>query len=495
MSKSGPSGAYLAFDLGAETGRAFLGDLRGGRIELREIHRFPNQPVEYGAIPHWDVARLWLDIRHALSAAEETPLAGIGVDAWGVDYALLGERGELLQNPRHYRDRRNVTAMNEVLRLVPKEEIYRVTGVQFMPINTLNQLFAASRDTPRLLAAAERLVMIPDLFHYWMTGNAVCEFTAATTTQLVNAKTRSWAGDLMERLGLRRDLPAPIVEPGSVVGKLQPGVARSPSLNGTLIITPASHDTASAVAAVTARDNTAFLSSGTWSLLGIELPAPLISDEAQRLNFTNEGGVCGTTRLLKNVMGLWMLQCCRRSWAARRRDYTYAELMDAARQAPPFRHLVDPDDPSFLNPDDMLAAIDRFCLKCDQPSPENPGAYTRTVLESLALKYRLVLRNLEVLVGRRVDQIRIIGGGSRNQLLNQFTADATAQLILAGPVEAAVLGNIGAQMMATGIASGLAEAREIIDRSFATEVFEPVEPGVWDRAAERFQHYCEFSYA
>src|SRR5215472_828002 len=254
MSKGSP--AYLAFDLGAESGRAFLGELQSDRIALREIHRFPNQPVEFGGSPHWDVARLWHEIRHALGAVEETELAGIGVDAWGVDYALLGERGELLQNPRHYRDRRNVAAMKEALRLVPREDIYRATGIQFMAINTLNQLLAASRDTPRLLAAAERLLMIPDLFHYWLTGNAVCEFTAATTTQLVDARTGNWAADLMARLELPGGLPGPIVKPGSVVGKLKDGLARA-SLNGTAVITPASHDTASAVSAVAARDGTA----------------------------------------------------------------------------------------------------------------------------------------------------------------------------------------------------------------------------------------------
>ncbi|HLK50042.1 MAG TPA: rhamnulokinase family protein [Bryobacteraceae bacterium] len=495
MPKGTPGKAYLTFDLGAESGRAFSGVVHAGRIELREILRFPNQPVEYGGIPHWDVARLWHEMRRALSAVEEDELAGIGVDAWGVDYALLGENGELLQNPRHYRDHRNVTAMNDVLALLSREDIYRTTGIQFMPINTLNQLFSASREAPRLLAAADRLVMIPDLFHYWMTGNAVCEFTAATTTQLVNARTRQWAGDLMSRLGLRADLPAPIVEPGSVVGKLRPGLARSSSLAGTPVITPASHDTASAVSAVTARGDTAFLSSGTWSLLGIELDSPMISDDALRLNFTNEGGVCGTTRLLKNVMGLWMLQGCRRSFVASGRDCSYTDLTDAAGKAPAFRHLVDPDDVSFLNPEDMLAAIDRFCVRCDQPAPDNAGAYARAVLESLALKYRLVIRNLETLIGRRISQIRVIGGGSRNQLLNQFTADATGRRVLAGPVEAAVLGNIGVQMMATGSAKSLVEARAIIDRSFLTEVFEPTGAGSWDRAAERFQQYCELAYA
>jgi rhamnulokinase len=487
--------AYLAFDLGAETGRAFLAKLGSRILEVDEIHRFPNEPVEYGSGRHWDVARLWFEMRKALMAVEGLELDGIGVDAWGVDYALLGERGELVLNPRHYRDNRNVRAMEEVLALVSKDDIYRATGIQFMPINTLNQLFAASRDTPRLLTAADRLVMIPDLFHYWMTGNAVCEFTVATTTQFVNPATRAWAGDLLGRLGLPVNLPAKIVEPGSVVGKLLPAIGANGSRRGTPVIAPASHDTASAVAAVTARDHTAFLSSGTWSLLGIELDAPVITDQALRLNFTNEGGVVGTTRLLKNVMGLWMLQRCRRSFSDRGREYSYAALMEAACAAPAFQRLVDPDDGSFLNPQDMPAAIDHFCRKSDQPPPDGPGSYARTILESLALKYRLVLRDLESLIGRRIDTIRVVGGGSRNRLLNQFTADATGRHVLAGPCEAAVLGNVGVQLVATGGVSCLEETRAIIDRSFPAETFAPGDTEKWEAVTERFQHYCEFTYA
>jgi rhamnulokinase len=334
MLRSGHTKAYLAFDLGAESGRAVLARLHSGVLTTQEIHRFPNEPVEYSGSLHWDVARLWLEMRQTLAQLEDVTLEGIGVDAWGVDYALLGERGELVQNPYHYRDGRTQGVMEQVFRLVSKEDIYRATGVQFMPINTLYQLFAAKRDTPRLLESADRLVTIPDLFHYWLTGNAVCEFTNATTTQLVNPVTRTWAADLMDRLGLPSRLPAEIVEPASVVGALLPGIARNSSLSGAPVIAPAAHDTGSAVAAIRAREGTAFLSSGTWSLLGIELDAPVITPEALRLNFTNEGGVNGTTRLLKNVMGLWMLQCCRQAWAAEGREYDYAELMELAASAP-----------------------------------------------------------------------------------------------------------------------------------------------------------------
>jgi rhamnulokinase len=485
---------YLAFDFGAQSGRAVLAHLQSGILTTEEVHRFANEPVEYGGSLHWDVARLWLEVREALGRLGGAGLAGIGVDAWGVDYALLGERGELLQNPYHYRDRRTEGIMEEVVGKLGKEEIYRATGIQFMPINTLYQLFAARRQTPKILEAAKYLVTIPDLFHYWLTGNAVCEFTNATTTQMVDPVQRAWAVGLMQSLELPPHLPAPIVEPGSIIGTLLADVA-GPSLAGTTVIAPACHDTGSAVAAISARDGTAFLSSGTWSLVGTELDSPVITPDALRMNFTNEGGVNGTTRLLKNVMGLWMLQELRRSWLAERLSYDYRELIDLATGEAPFRHLVDPDDQSFLRPPNMLIAINRFCTRTHQPVPQSPGAYVRAVLESLAFKYRLVLRNLEEVIGKQIAQIRIIGGGSKNRLLNQLTADATGRKILAGPAEATALGNVAVQILATGGATSLQEVREIVDRSFPTEVFEPLETGKWEQHAKRFEQYCGGIYA
>ena len=486
---------YLAFDFGAESGRSALGYLQSGILTIKEVQRFPNEPVEYGGSLHWDVARLWLEVRKSLTALGKVELTSIGVDAWGVDYALLGERGELLQNPYHYRDQRTQGAMEEVFRKVPREEIYRATGIQFMPINTLYQLFAAHRDTPTIISAARQLVTIPDLFHYWLTGNAVCEYTNATTTQMVDPVRRTWAADIMRKLHLRSEILAPIVEPGTVVGTLLAKIAQNSVLAGTPVIAPACHDTGSAVAAISARDGTAFLSSGTWSLLGTELDAPVITPEALRLNLTNEGGVNGTTRLLKNVMGLWMLQGCRRAWTDKGQSYDHSLLLEMARREPAFAHLVDPDDECFLRAVDMPAAIDDFCRKTHQAEPPNPGAYVRCVLESLALKYRLVLRKLEQVSGKRIDQVRVIGGGSRNRLLNQFTADATGRRVLAGPAEATALGNIAIQILATGGASSLAEVRAIVDRSFPTEVFEPVDTDRWDQQAELFEQYCEMSYA
>lgn len=486
---------YLAFDLGAESGRAVLAHLHSGVITTEEIYRFPNEPVEYSGSLHWDAPRLWLEIRKTLSRLEEFELSGIGVDAWGVDYALLGERGELLLNPYHYRDKRTDGVMELVFERLSKPEIYQETGIQFMPINTLYQLFAAKRNTPKLLKAARTFLTIPDLFNYWLTGNAVCEFTNATTTQMVNAEKRAWSRSLLEKLDLPSDLPAKIIEPGTLVGKLSKKLSSHTALESTPVIAPASHDTGSAVAAVVARDGTAFLSSGTWSLLGTELDAPLITNEALRLNFTNEGGVCGTTRFLKNVMGLWMLQCCRSSWTSRGQVYDYRELMELASRESEFGHLVDPDDESFLHPADMPKAIDDFCARTQQPSPKTPGAYARTVLESLAFKYRQVIGDLERLTREPIREIRIIGGGSKNRLLNQFTADATGRRVLAGPAEATALGNVGMQILATGAASSLSEVRNMIERSFPIETFEPRETGKWERNIARFLHYTEMVYA
>jgi rhamnulokinase len=493
--RSGEPAQYLAFDFGAETGRAILAQFACGELTTREVRRFKNEPVDYGGSLHWDVARLWWEIRKTLGDLGETRLSGIGVDTWGVDYALLGEKGELLQNPYHYRDARTAGVMPQVFRKVPREEIYRATGIQFMPINTLYQLFAAVQQTPSLLQAARHLITIPDLFNYWLTGKASCEFTNATTTQLVNPRTRTWAKDLIERLELPDHIWPDIVEPGTCLGTLLPGVASDSALTATPVIAPATHDTGSAVAAVFAREGTAFLSSGTWSLLGMEVDEPIINSEALRLNFTNEGGVNGTTRLLKNVMGLWMLQRCRETWTTQAHSYDHAELLELAAHEESFQRFIDPDHESFLRPCDMPAAIAQFCARTHQAAPKSAAACARTILESLAFKYRLVLSSLETLTGRRIERIRVIGGGSKNGLLNQFTADATGRTVLAGPTEATSLGNVAVQMLATGAVNSLNEVRALIERSYPCEIFEPREPEQWNRHADRFEHYCEAWYA
>jgi len=491
---SSPRGnSYLAFDLGAESGRAVLARLQSGILTAEEVHRFPNQPIREGGSLRWDVKKLWSEIREAFAKLKIADITSVGVDTWGVDYALLGAGGDLLQNPYHYRDRRTEGVMEEVCRRITREEIYRATGIQFMPINTLYQLYAECRDNPAIVSAAKYFVTIPDLLNYWLSGNIVCEFTNATTTQMVDPIRRTWATELLEQLELPANLPAQIVEPGSVIGSLLPDVA--PSLPSTSVIVPACHDTGSAVAAISARNGTAFISSGTWSLVGTELDAPVITADSLRLNFTNEGGVGGTTRFLKNVMGLWMLQGCRQSWTSQGHAYEYGELMNLAAQEAGFQHLVDPDHDSFLRPSDMPSAIGAFCRRTGQPVPHTPAAFVRSVLESLAFKYRLVLESLEQVTGRRIEQIRVIGGGSKNHLLNQLTANATGRRVMAGPAEATALGNLGMQILATGAASSLDEVRSIIDRSFPTEVFEPLDSDEWDRHDERFSQYCESIYA
>jgi rhamnulokinase len=483
---------YLAFDLGAESGRAMLGELRSGILDIREISRFPNEPVLESGSLRWDILRLWLEMQRALDRLPVATLDGIGVDTWGVDYALIGEAGNLLENPYHYRDRRTEGVMDRVLERVSREEIYALTGIQFLPFNTLYQLYAARLATPRLLAAADALVTIPDLLNYWLCGRLASEYTIATTTQFVDPLTRTWGASLLSKLDLPARLLQPIVAPGTILGHCQ----EFGKLEGAPVIAPACHDTGSAVAAIATSGRSAFLSSGTWSLLGAELPSPVITPGARELNFTNEGGVCGTVRLLKNITGLWLLQSCRRCWAASGIEFSYDDLLAAASSEPrSFTSLVDPDHSSFLNPENMLFAIAEYCRRTEQASPESAPAYARAILESLAFKYRLVLESLEQLTGIRFEEIRIIGGGAKNRLLNQFTADATGRTVIAGPVEATALGNIAMQMLATGAVASLEEARGIIDRSFRVERFEPRAPDRWDAAYLRFRQYLEFAYA
>ena len=486
------SAQFLAFDLGAESGRAIVGRLRSGVLDIREVHRFPNEPVRQNGSQQWDILRLWLEMRRALDRAAGTGLESLGVDTWGCDYALIGEQGLLVQNPFHYRDRRTDGAMDAVFQRVSADDIYGITGIQFLPFNTLFQLYAACRDTPKLVEAAATFLTVPDLLNYWLTGRIACEYTNATTTQFVDARSRSWATGLLSQLGLPTRLLPALIEPGTIVGQL--GADACPALAGTPVVAPACHDTGSAVASIAAGGGRAFLSSGTWSLLGTEVPSPIITPRSRDLNFTNEGGVGGTTRLLKNIAGMWLLQACRRRWSAEGQDLDYPELLAAAAdERLAFKVLFNPDHPGFLHPPDMVAAIGAYCRDTGQPEPDTPGAVTRAILESLAFKYRYVIESLEKLTGTRVEEIQIVGGGSRNRLLNQFTADATGRTVLAGPVEATALGNLAMQMVGTGAVSSLAEARRIIERSFPVERFEPVERDRWNSHYRRFQEYLELT--
>jgi rhamnulokinase len=485
------SGRYLAFDLGAHSGRAMLGELRAGVLSLTEVCRFLNEPVRVNGTLRWDVLRLWLEMTRGLGRVSGAPLESIGVDTWGCDYGLIGEQGNLLENPYHYRDHRADHAMPEVFKKVPRERIYASTGSQFLSINTLYQLYAACQSTPHLIQTAQALLAMPDLFNYWLTGRLTSEYTIASTSQLVDARSRAWATGLMVDLDLPVRLFQPLVEPGTVIGELRRDV--SASLGGTPVVAPACHDTGSAFAAVSP-DGGVFLSSGTWSLFGAEVAAPVISSKARDLNFTNEGGVCGTTRVLRNIVGMWLLQACVHRWAADGREFTHEELLAAASdEQHAFRSLFDPDYRAFFNPTDMPGAIAEFCRQTGQPEPDGPAGYTRAILESLAFKYRIVLKSLEEVTGTRYSHIRVVGGGSRNRLLNQFTADATGRPVVAGPVEATALGNVAMQMLATGAVTSLAEARRAIDRSFPSERFEPVNTDRWNKHYPRFQEYVELT--
>jgi rhamnulokinase len=479
---------YLAIDLGAESGRAVLGSWDGNTVGLEEIHRFPNEPVRTGDELHWDILRLWHEMQKGIRAAAGwgvTELDGIGVDTWGVDFALLGERGTLLANPYHYRDARTDGVMERLFARVPADDIYAETGIQFMQLNSLFQLYAAAEQTPKLVGLAEHFLTVPDLLNYWLTGVMATEFTIASTTQMYNPVKKEWARGMLERLGLPTAFLKPIVQPGTVLGPLKPELLSG--LKAATVIAPACHDTGSAVAAIALTPSTIYISSGTWSLMGAEIPEPIITEEARRLNFTNEGGVGGTIRLLKNIMGMWLLQGCRRKWAAEGREFDYGTLVGLARTEPVLEPIIEPDDDSFLRADDMPGAIAAFCRRTGQPAPEAPAHFVQTVLESLALKYRYVTECLERITGQEYTDIRVVGGGSRNRVLNQFTADATGCRVTAGPIEATALGNIAMQMVGTDAVNSVAEARALIDRSFPTEVFEPRDRSRWDAAYARIR--------
>ena len=458
---------FLAIDLGASSGRVMLGRWDGRRFALDEIYRFANGPVEIAGHLHWDVQRLWHEVRTGIAryaAQDATPLTGIGIDTWGVDFGLLDATGRLLHLPFHYRDHRTAGIAELVDAHIPQERLYALTGIQRLQFNTLYQLYSLRQADPAALAAADTLLLMPDLFHFWMTGRRVAEYTNATTTQFFHARERRWATEVLDALGLPSRILPPLVTPGTALGNLLPAVRDEAGLRDDVpVIAIATHDTASAVAAISGLDaRSAYISSGTWSLVGVELDQPLLTEQARVLNFTNEGGVGGTIRLLKNVAGLWLLQECQRQWQREGRAYTWPELVELAEAAQPLRSLVDPDDPAFLAPDDMPAAIRAYCRRTDQPEPASVGAMVRCCLESLALKYRQVIESLEQLTGCSINTIRIVGGGSQNALLCRLTAEACGRNVVAGPVEATALGNVMVQAVACGVLPDIATGRAAI---------------------------------
>ncbi len=467
----------IAIDLGATSGRVMDVAFDGAALKLEEAHRFPNIPVQTPAALHWDVLRLWREITVGLSNVPDA--AAIGLDCWGVDYALLDSRGELLANPYHYRDSRTNGAMEWVFKRMPRREVFQRTGIQFMPLNALYQLAAGIRDGSPLLDCADAMLTIADLFNYWLTGSKTCEFTEATTMQLYNPALGDWDRDIMRAVGIPTGLLQPIVPPGATIGRYQ----------GVDVIAPACHDTGSAVVAMPATDDkSAYLSSGTWSLLGLELDAPIINDAAYAANLTNEGGYGNTWRLLKNIMGLWVVDQCRAAWRAGGRDYSFAELSAMVESAPPFQAFIEPDDPAFLPPGDMPARVVDFCQRSGQASPASDAEILAIVYSSLAFKYRYVLEQLVEVSGREVERLHIIGGGSQNALLNQMTANAIGKPVIAGPAEATATGNAIAQLIAIGELGSVAEAREMLAQGDDLAVHEPQDIAVWE---EHYGRFCE----
>jgi len=479
----------VSIDLGAQSGRVAVGRFDGETLAVTDLHRFANVPVRVHDTLHWDALRLYDGMLEGLRAAAREcggRADSVGVDTWGLDFALLDRAGRLVQNPVHHRDRRTDSAMEQVFERVPARELYERTGIQLMAINSVFQLHAMVRAGDPALDAAETLLMIPDLFHYWLSGLRVCEFTEATTSQCYDPRAGTWATDVLERLGVASLFPE-VVPPGTVLGPLRPEVVEETRLEGAAVVAPASHDTGSAVAAVPfRRPGSAYISSGTWSLVGVEVAEPVIDERTFAANLTNEGGVEGTFRLLRNVTGLWLLHECRRTWALEGRRYEFGELVELAEQAAPLRSLVDPNEPAFMPPGDMPARIREACARTGQPEPGDEAAVVRCVLESLALKYRQTIELLESVTGVAPPEIHVVGGGALNRRLCQWTADATGLPVLAGPVEAAEIGNLAVQAMALGELASLEEARELVRNSFTPEVYEPRDRGPWDDVYGRF---------
>jgi rhamnulokinase len=479
-----------AVDLGAESGRVLVGSFDGGRLAIEDVHRFSNVPVRVGGTLHWDALRLAGDIATGLrKAGAAGELASVAVDTWGVDFGLLDERGRLLANPVHYRDARTDGMVERACSMVPRDELYGITGIQFMGINTVYQLLAmASADDP-LLRHADRLLMMADLFAHFLSGSAVSEYTLASTSQGLDARERDWARPMLERLGIPTGLLPEVVAPGTDVGGLVDDLASGAGLARTRVILPGSHDTASAVVGTPlASPSTAYLSSGTWSLIGLEVPQPVISDASLAANLTNEGGVAGTIRLLRNVVGLWLVQESRRAIWADREPPSYEKLAGFAETAPAFTAFIDPDDERFLRPGDLPARVRAFCAETGQPVPEDTATLFRVLLESLALRYAAALDQLAAATGHPVTGLHIVGGGSNHRLLCRLTADATGLPVRAGPVEATAIGNLAVQAIAAGELASVAEARELAAASFPMTTFEP--SGDWSEARARFAAVC-----
>ena len=471
---------YLAVDLGAESGRVMAGRWNGKKLRLEEVHRFPNGGVYLGDTFRWDLLRLWAEIQNGLTLAGKKyrqQIVSVGADTWGVDFVLLNRQDEILGQPYHYRDVRTVGALERAFKKVPRQQIFAQTGLQFMELNSLYQLLAWQENSPDILETADTLLFMPDFLHWAMCGAKRAEFTIASTSQCVHPLKRDWSLPLLKKLGLPTHFLPQIVPPGKTLGKFRKSLADRTGLAGVKVVAPPSHDTASAIAGVptanTGKANWAYISSGTWSLMGVEVKQANLSPRALELNMTNEGGVDGTYRLLKNIMGLWLVQQCKRSFDAAGRKYDYQQLAELAARAKAHRSLLNLDDRRFINPPDMPKAIQEYCRESKQRVPKTDGELVRCCYESLTFKYREVLNALEELTGEKIEVIHIVGGGSQNKVLSQWAADACQRPVVAGPVEATAFGNLLTQVRADGELGSLAEMREVVRVSSSVQRYEP----------------------
>lgn len=486
---------FLAFDFGASSGRAMLATFDGEKITLEEKHRFSNDPVSVNGDLHWDVLRLFFEIKQGIlkcANSGDRDIDCIGIDTWGVDYGLIDKNGKLLGNPFHYRDTRTDGMYEEAFKLVTKQEIYKNTGIAFNWFNTIFQMLAAKLSDDTALKNADKLLFMPDLLNYFLTGEKKCEYTIASTSQMFDSKTHTWSNGMLEKLGLPTNLFADMVYPGEKVGVLKAELAEELGIQQIPVVAVASHDTGSAVASVPVTDGEDFIyiSSGTWSLMGVELDEPMVTEDALNYNFTNEGGVNKTIRFLKNIMGLWLIQESRRQWDREGTLLSFDELEKQAREATPFASLIDPDYHKFQTPGNMPKRIREYCEKTGQKVPETKGEIVRCIAESLAFKYRQVVEGMEDVTGKKYDTINIVGGGIKDKMICGFTANATGRKVSTGPVEATSIGNVIVQGMAMGAIKNLEEGRKIVKNSFPIDEYLPENSEAWDEAYENWKKIC-----
>ena len=478
----------LAFDFGASSGRAIIGCFDGDKITLEEVHRFSNDPVSVGGTVYWDVLRLFYEIKQGIVKAK---IAGgfdsIGIDTWGVDFGLIDSEGKLMENPVHYRDTRTAGLVEESFKTMPKEKLYGITGIQFMELNTLFQLISLKKYRPWMLERADKMLFMPDLFAYMLTGKMCAEYSIATTSQLIDLDKRTWSKEILDAFGIKKSLFAPLVKPGTVLGELSKEICEECGVDPVPVISVCGHDTQSAITSVPCEDGDfAFLSSGTWSLFGTELDRPIVNETSMNINITNEGGFDDSTGFLKNIIGLWLIQESRRQWKREGEEYSYADLEKLALAAEPFKCFIDPDAPEFVPHGNIPERVREFCRRTGQYVPETVGEVMRCIYESLAMKYRLTFEKLRECTKRDYPVIHVIGGGTKDGLLCQMTANSCDRTVKAGPIEATVMGNVAVQLMSDGSVDNIGQARKIIADSSELKIFEPKDTGDWAKAYEDF---------